>query len=159
MLDPKDREVVSCKTCRDFGKVYDGKLTVDCPECSCWPPDKRAEMARYATKAIAEKPSITEADLSDSEKDLFAQWTLDFPHVHRLTLLTWIEGRRYDPLKDEEFLAEARKRYKKWLFYRHSNEGCLPEWVRYALATGDTSSLTKVDRQYVEELKGRLEAR
>ena len=98
-------EIVACKTCRDFGKVYDGPKTVPCPECSVWPEGHRAEMLREATKREAEKPSITETDLSDDERALMAQWAVDHPHVHRLTLLTWIEGRRYLGL---EVLSRAR---------------------------------------------------
>lgn len=146
-------EIVACKTCRDFGKVYDGPKTVPCPECSVWPEGHRAEMLREATKREAEKPSITETDLSDDERAMMAQWAIDHPHVHRLTLLTWIEGRRYDPEKDEAFLAEARKRFKKWQFYRNSNEGPVPEWAQAALAAGDMKGLSKSDRDYVDSLR------
>lgn len=153
MLEPDDRTVFACRTCHDFKRVYAGRKDVPCPECSAWPPEKRDIMLRSATKDKAEKPSIREVDLSDDEKALMKEWQSLHPSVNDLTLLTWIEGRRYDPEKDEAFLAEARKRFKKWQFYRNSNEGPVPEWAQAALATGDMKDLSKNDRDYVESLR------
>lgn len=147
-------EIVACKTCRDFKRVYDGgPVSVPCPECSTWPPEKRIDLLREATRRDAQKPSITESDLSDSEKELMAKWSDAHPNVHKLTLLTWIEGRRYDPKEDPEFLAEARKAFKKWHFLRNETDGPIPDWAKTALATGQTSHLTKNDREYVEALR------
>lgn len=154
MLNPDDRTIVACKTCRDFKKVYSGNHTIDCPECSSWPDGKRDDLLKLATKEVAEKPSITESDLSDEEKSLMASWAIDHPNVHKLTLLTWIEGRRYDPKNDPEFLADARKAFKKWKFLRNAGDGPLPDWARTALATGDVSHLSKDDREFVESLRG-----
>jgi len=153
VLNPDDRTIVACKTCRDFKKVYSGNHTIDCPECSSWPDGKRDDLLKLATKELAEKPSITESDLSGEEKALMASWAVDHPNVHKLTLLTWIEGRRYDPAKDPEFLTDARKAFKKWQFYRHTNEGPLPDWAKNALATGQTGHLTKSEKEYVNSLK------
>lgn len=146
-------EIHACRTCGDFKKVYDGPRTIDCPECASWPDEKRRDLLRNATREHAEKPSINDSDLSDAEKDLIAEWTVAHPHVHRLTFLTWIEGRRYDPSKDPDFLAEARKRFKKWQFLRHGYEGRRPEWVENAVRTGDVSGLSKADRQYIEDVR------
>lgn len=154
MLDPEERNIYACNTCHDFKRVYAGKKDVECPECSQWTDDQRATIRRSATRDRAEKPAIHAEDLTQEERDLVAQWRIDYPLVHELTLLTWIEGRRYDPAKDEEFLAIARKQFKKWQFLRHSGEGPRPEWVRNALATGDLSGLCPADRRYIEELRG-----
>lgn len=146
-------EIFACKTCRDFGRVDTGHEAILCPECASWPPEKRRDILREATRRDAEKPSITESDLSDAEKLIFAGWMEAYPNVHRLTLLTWIEGRRYDPEKDEGFLAEARKQFKKWQFFRFTREGRAPEWVENALSTGDISGLSKAERQHIEEMR------
>jgi len=153
MRTPDERMVYACRTCHDFKKVYIGRDTEDCPECAGWPVEKRKDLLRLATREVAEKPSITESDLSAAEKVLLAEWAVAHPDVHKLTLLTWVEGRRYDPAKDPEFLTDARKAFKKWQFYRHTNEGPLPDWAKTALATGQTGHLTKSEKEYVTSLK------
>lgn len=155
MLEPSEREIYACRTCHDFKRVHAGNRDVECPECAGWDAEKRDHLLRQATKERAEKPSIRMADLSDDERALVAAWRLEHPNVHELTLLTWVEGRRYDPEKDPEFLAEARKRFKKWQFLRNSNEGPVPDWAKTAISTGQTGHLSKSDREYVESLKGR----
>lgn len=154
MLDPKDREIFACRTCRDFRHVYAGKQTIDCPECAGWDEGKRAELLRQATRERAEKPSIRMSDLSDEERALVAEWTMAHPTTNQLTFLTWIEGRRYDPAKDPEFIADARKAFKKWKFLRNAGDGPLPDWAKTALATGHVNHLSKDDREYVESLRG-----
>jgi hypothetical protein len=153
MLEPEQREIVACRTCGDHKRVQAVHESIPCPECKDWPKEKRDDLMRAATRAHAEKPSISETDLSDQEAALVAEWGVLHPGVHRLTLLTWIEGRRYDPAKDPEFLAEARKRFKKWQFLRHSDEGPRPEWVLNAIQTGNTAGLCAADKQYVEDLR------
>lgn len=153
MLDPEERNIYACKACHDFKRVYAGKKDVECPECSQWTDDQRATIRRSATRDRAEKPAIHAEDLTQEERDLVAQWRLDYPLVHELTLLTWIEGRRYDPATDPVFLPVARKLFKKWKFLRNSHEGPAPEWARNALATGSTEGLSKTDAEYVESLK------
>jgi len=153
MLDPEERNIYACNTCHDFKRVYAGKKDVECPECSGWTDDQRTTLRRSATRDRAEKPSIRAEDLTQDERNLVAQWRLDYPLVHELTLLTWIEGRRYDPAQDMVFLSEARKSFKKWQFLRNSHEGPAPEWARNALATGSTGGLSKTDVEYVESLR------
>lgn len=153
MLEPADREVIACRTCRDHGWVAAGKKDIKCPECQSWDDEQREAIRRAATRDRAEKPAIGLADLTAEERALVAQWRIDHPRVHELTLLTWIEGRRYDPEKDPEFMAEARKRFKKWQFLRNVHDGPEPSWARHALETGDTTDLSKTDREYVETLR------
>jgi HAD superfamily hydrolase (TIGR01484 family) len=57
--------------------VYIGRDTEDCPECAGWPVEKRKDLLRLATREVAEKPSITESDLSAAEKVLLAEWDMD----------------------------------------------------------------------------------
>lgn len=154
MLESSSREIFACNTCRDFKRVSNGHKDVPCHECNGWPQEKREELLRVATRDRAEKPTIRMADLTAEERDIVAGWRIAHPHVHELTLLTWIEGRRYDPEKDQEFLVEARKRFRKWQFLRHSDEGRRPEWVENALRTGDLGGISTVDRQYIEGLRG-----
>jgi len=149
------REIHACRTCYDYGRVAVGVSEHECPECSSWDADKRADMLKQAVRDQADKPSISPADLTDDEKELLKEWTLCHPHVSQMTLLTWIEGRRYDPSKDQEFLAEARKRYRKWEFLRFSNvEGGIPSRIKHALQTGEKSHLSKPELEYLQSLRG-----
>lgn len=151
--DAVDHRPVGCRTCGDYKKVYSGVALRDCRECSSWSAEHRTDMLKQATRRDAEKPSIRLVDLSDEEKALVKEWRLLHPHVHELTLLTWVEGMRYDPSKDPGFLADARKRFKKWQFLRNSNEGPVPGWALAALEAGDYSGLSKNDIEYVNSMK------
>jgi len=153
MLEQIGREIVACRKCSDYKRVYADRECVPCPDCAGWDVETRLKILKDATRAGAEKPSIRMVDLSDEEKVLMAKWAVEHPNVHELTLLTWVEGRRYDPAKDPEFLTDARKAYRKWQFYRHTNEGPLPDWAKNALATGQTGHLTKSEKEYVTSLK------
>lgn len=153
MLEPADRDIFACRVCHDFKRVYAGKKDVPCPECSSWNAEQRDAIRRSATRDRAEKPSIRMGDLTAEERAVVAQWRIDHPHAHELTLLTWIEGRRYDPEADPEFMIEARKRFKKWQFLRNTHDGPVSAWAQNALETGNTSGLSKTDKEYVESLK------
>jgi len=153
MLEQIGREIVACRKCSDYKRVYADRECVPCPDCAGWDVETRLKILKDATRAGAEKPSIRMVDLSDEEKVLMAKWAVEHQNVHELTLLTWIEGRRYDPKDDPEFLAEARKAFKKWHFLRNETDGPIPDWAKTALATGHVSHLTKNDREYVEALR------
>lgn len=153
MFDPAERQIFACRTCFDHGWLANGRASVKCPECSGWDEYKRKAAFMAETARRGEKPTISAADLTQEEKDLVAMWEIDHPHTNRLTLLTWIEGRRYDPSKDADFIAEARKKFKKWQFLRNSNEGPIPGWAQEALRTGDYEGLSRTDIEYVQSLK------
>jgi hypothetical protein len=133
--------------------VYVGRTERRCPECESWPPEKREDILRAETKARAEKPSITTADLTDDERKTLKEWTISYPNTSQMTLLTWIEGARYNPSEDKEFLAEARKRFKKWKFLRLTNDGPPPQWAKNALASGSNEGLSSEEKEFVETLR------
>ena len=65
-------------------------------------------------------PEIQVRDLSEEEAAVFREWRAS--GHHELDCLRWIEGRRYDPAKDETFLAHARIEFKRWRFLREQNK-------------------------------------
>lgn len=40
----------------------------------------------------------------------------------RVECLGWIEGQRYNPTKDEEYLVEARREFKRWRFLKNTEK-------------------------------------
>lgn len=144
MLDPEERTAYGCRDCRDVGRVLNGHAEIDCPGCSAWDEERR-EQARAADLARrGEKPTLRESGLTAEEREVLAEWRLTFPRTSGLTLLLWIEGRRYDPAGDAEFLALAKRRLAKWRFLRAaSNEGAIPSRLQHALSTGETAHLTE----------------
>jgi hypothetical protein len=57
---------------------------------------------------------ICELDLTPEEFKVFETMKVLNPHASKATVLSWMEGQRYDPAKDEEFLVEARQKFKEW---------------------------------------------
>lgn len=116
MLEPDERTIYACRTCRDCGRLMDGPKDIDCPDCSGWGSEQRLAALRAETARRGEKPTISRADLTDEEEEVYTDWRKYHPDVHPLTLLTWIEGRRYNPREDPEFLALCDRRIRKWRF-------------------------------------------
>jgi hypothetical protein len=96
---------------------------VRCPKCG---PDSDSDKhetesskERYADFckrrwAEQQKPvGISQLDLTDDELNTFRHFKATHG-VSSLTALAWMEGQRYDPTKDEEFLVEARQKFKEW---------------------------------------------
>ena len=154
MLEPDERTVYGCRTCRDFGKVAVGRTEKACPDCAGW-NDERRELGRCSDLARrGEKPSLRMGDLTSAEAALVGEWREQFPHASDLTLLLWLEGRRYRPAEDVEFLALVRKRIAQWQFYRDgSHDGIVPSRLRHALATGETKHLTEGERERLAALR------
>jgi hypothetical protein len=59
-------------------------------------------------------PDLTEIDLTPSEFKVFKKMREENPKVSKLTLLSWLEGQRYDPSKDPDFLQDARQKFRDW---------------------------------------------
>ena len=98
-----------CGTCRDFRVVAAPEGTdgsIPCPDCGT---DEKRRLVFTASKSM---PRIRIDDLDEEESDLFRQWR--FRGHHELDCLRWIEGRRYDPEKDPEFIADCEKRLAEW---------------------------------------------
>lgn len=116
MLEPDERTIYACRTCRDHGKLMDGPKDINCPNCSAWGADQRLAVLRAEMAQRGEKPSIGVSDLTEDELDVYATLRRNHPDAHQLTVLVWIEGRRYNPREDAEFLALCDRRIRKWRF-------------------------------------------
>lgn len=118
MLEPEERTIYACRTCRDHRLLMDGPKDVKCHDCAGWDEGTRLSHLRAETARRGEKPSITVNDLTDEEEEVYTMWRRNHPDAHQLTILTWIEGCRYNPREDVDFLALCDRRIKKWRFLR-----------------------------------------
>lgn len=98
-----------CGACQDFRVVAGPEGiagSIPCPACGT---DEQRRELFLRNKSM---PQIGIADLTDEEADLFRQWR--FRGHHELDCYRWIEGRRYKPEDDKEFLAEVEIRLAAW---------------------------------------------
>lgn len=122
MLEPREREAYGCRTCWDARLVLRGQRETECPDCASWGPDQREQRLRADAARRLPKPEITERDLTPEEAALFREWSITHAEAHPLTILSWIEGRRYDPRQDPEFMRLCERRMAKRRFYREDQE-------------------------------------
>jgi hypothetical protein len=87
---------------------------VPCDKCGLMPPEEYERFRRDEWAKHQPPIGISQMDLSNEELVVYNQMKTDHPHVAKTTILSWIEGRRYDPSKDPEFLATARQAFKEW---------------------------------------------
>ena len=81
-----------------------------CPICS--DPVVKDKLTGEWLRRYSPTPTIRVGDLDENETkrlNLFKQ-----EGYSEWDGLRWIEGSRYDPLYDEEFLKEAREEFRKW---------------------------------------------
>ncbi len=152
MLNPVERLAFACRTCFDVGKVSFGTHDGECPSCSSLTGGERTARLRADTAQRVSKPGIRESDLTTQEREEFGRLRACHTEAHSLTILVWIEGRRYDPAKDVEFLALCERRLRKWRFLRLTNDGPLPGWAASALA-GAGGDASDVEREWVDSLR------
>ena len=89
-----------------------------CPNCGGKENDEKfSRLELDAKKATWMRPAITEADLTDKERKVVESWRFQLPDASTITLLSWIEGQRFD-----ERAALADKEFQKQLFH------ALAEW-------------------------------
>lgn len=109
----------ACEKCRDVRtmtrsvRAREADL-VACDKCGLLNDE---EYERFRTDAWArqqEPPEICELDLTPEEFKTHAAFREQFPRVSKLTLLSWMEGQRYNPAEDVEFLEDARAKFKAW---------------------------------------------
>ena len=155
MLNPIERLAFACRTCWDVRRVSFGDVEGGCPDCSSLTDGERVARLRADTAARAPKPEIREADLTAAERNEFHRLRSIHPDAHPLTVLAWLEGRRYAPADDPEFVALCERRLAKWRFTRLNITGPDPGWLRAALA-GEPVTLNESERELVES---RLAAR
>lgn len=109
----------ACSTCNDIRRITKRVAAREadvtpCPTCGNLNSDEYERFRRDAWARDSKPPEITLLDLTADELLTFRRWQAEHPSVSKMTLLSWIEGGRYDPSKDEEFLAEAREEFRKW---------------------------------------------
>ena len=100
---------------------------VPCDKCGLLSAEEYDRFRRDAWAAQQTPPSICELDLTTDEIQTFRRMRVDNPHASKTTILTWLEGQRYDPSKDDEFLALARPAFKEWK--HRAKFGCDPEGI------------------------------
>lgn len=157
MLNPVERLAFVCRTCFDVGKVSFGPYDGDCPDCSSLTDGERVARLRADTAHRAPKAEIREADLTIQERDEFARLRSVHPEAHALTVLAWLEGRRYNPSEDPSFMALCARRLAKWRFTRLVIQGPDPGWLRAAMA-GDAVNLNESERELVDSRRAAKEA-
>ena len=118
------RKLPDCSMCADLRWVTKTRFSrrdddpvksdiVKCPNCDGF----KLAALKQANRTF---PTIQVRDLTEEEASVFREWRAQ--GHHELDCLTWIEGRRYDPAKDETFLAHARIEFKRWRFLRETNK-------------------------------------
>lgn len=87
---------------------------VPCPSCGLLNAEEHERFKRDAWTRNHTPPSICEIDLTPEEFKAYERMRAEHPNVSKLTVLTWIEGQRYDPAKDTAFLAESEAFLDGW---------------------------------------------
>lgn len=143
----------ACSFCSDTLRVLNGPREIPCPRCAGWSSEEREAQLRRAAVALAPRPGITEADLTDDEFRAFRELRLAHPKAHKLTVLAWLEGRRYDPSADPICVADTKRKLAAWRFTRLACEGPLPGWVESALRGEKVPNLEPCEEEFVENLR------
>lgn len=114
MLNPEERIPFACRSCWDHRVVWTGHREIPCPLCSTWDADRRREELRADTARRAVKPGIDQMDLTPEEFERYLALKRTRPDANNITVLAWVEGQRYRPEEDPEFLGLVERRLAKW---------------------------------------------
>ena len=108
----------ACSRCKDvrwvsnWASMRRGDLA-PCPDCGGKDEyDYRVWKREQWLKA--NPTTLCEIDLSDAEFSVYKTIRGQHPELDKREILSYIEGQRYEPAKDEEFLKDARLKFKKW---------------------------------------------
>jgi hypothetical protein len=109
----------ACPRCHDIRKLtkhVTARLAdlVPCPACGNFNAEEYDRFRREAWARDQAPPSICELDLSREELETLRRWRRENPTASKLTVLSWIEGQRYEPAKNPEFMADVEVRLKAW---------------------------------------------
>jgi predicted nucleic acid-binding Zn-ribbon protein len=85
-----------------------------CDRCGTLNVDEYERFRRDAWVRDHTPPAICELDLTPEEFIVYERMRRDHPAASKLTVLSWLEGQRYDPVRDSSFLEEAREKFKAW---------------------------------------------
>jgi hypothetical protein len=105
----RDGVSVHCPNC--------GNCTADCNQPGHVPAnrdEKFDQLRRSAFVANNAYPSITCDDLTEQERKVFDLWRVTHPMCANASLLSWIEGLRYRPNEDKDFLREVFGALGEW---------------------------------------------
>lgn len=99
----KDHQVVTINRCQ--------RETVPCPRCGFLNEKSYDEFRAAHMASVRAQPEVSQGNLSADEAAFYLEQTR--AGHNRLTVLSWIEGRRYDPSKDEDFVKLVKKTVRK----------------------------------------------
>ncbi len=99
-----------CTTCRDARwisptRTARRKELVRCPDCG--DESQRNKLWMNWCRLYDPPADITEKDLTPEEVLVVQGWRRQ--NFHMADCLRWIEGRRYDPEKDPQFLEDVKE--------------------------------------------------
>lgn len=144
----------ACASCNDTRMVTSsararGGDVSPCPRCGPDPhpgaPESKESRERYdhftrirfSETSIA--PTISQIDLTPEEFKTYQRFRDENPGASGTTVLSWIEGQRYDPSEDEVFLEEAREHFRRWRVGRDNADSEYREAHPYTKGDGRIS--------------------
>jgi hypothetical protein len=115
----------SCKVCSDLRMVQVRDFTAQrCPVCGCTCQKRvngetpsapcqgcimSADLKHDANRRYYNPTTLCELDLTVGELATLRMMRAAHPNTPKPVVLSWIEGQRYDPSKDEDFVAEVKR--------------------------------------------------
>lgn len=105
----------TCRSCGDIAAVSTTRFfrRSDSPEKSDIKPCPSCEGGTRGSRHSS-LPLLSTNDLTDGERTQVREWRAQ--GHHELDALRWVEGTRYRPEDDAEFLAFSGKLLSKWRF-------------------------------------------
>jgi hypothetical protein len=109
----------SCDRCRDSRTLTRHTTArkadlVPCDKCGLLSPEEYDRFTKDAWMKNHTAPGICELDLTEVELAVFRVIRREHPGLSKTTVLSYIEGQRYEPSKDAAFTEEARMKFREW---------------------------------------------
>jgi hypothetical protein len=122
---------LACAVCNDIRRVTKRieareNDIVPCPRCGNFNAEEYERFRMDAWVKDQKPPEISELDLNEKEFVVYQRLRKEHPKVSKLTVLSWMEGQRYEAIGDVEFLKEItpllkpetvealRREYREW---------------------------------------------
>jgi hypothetical protein len=103
------KNVKPCRRCGPDSELVDGKNRETASSAERYEHFRATRMAE-----IHGVPELTQDMLTPKEWERYLILKVEHPHTSNRTLLSWLEGQRYDPSKDPDFLQDARQKFRDW---------------------------------------------